>query len=1338
MKQGNKTILMLGLAGFFLWLVWNIGRITGYEHGVIRLALGLVLSLIVIFRWKPWLVVGLDSIWPVYVAGVAGMLFVVVGIIVPIRQIEWLGLIALLYACLRMGLPSAYSRDVLYGTFLMYWIHPLPGHIFNWIQLWMQTCSVNYAEWLLHCFNIRCWADGMILRTGFRSFEVPEACSGMSAVVTVLMSALGVAMLFRFKWYHTVPLLIIGLLQALMLNILRISMMVFLSSNMSFEWGEEFLHDTLGLFLFLSILLIQVEASWWHVSRKRKLCLKKAIEAGEEERPDEASTLPRFWRHVAKWGGLVVMVLLLIGGVVGAVYKHRPEHRSVMIGGIVEDMVRVDLESAERAVDVAISLLPHVPRYLLSHRALILTRRGKFDEALAEFNNLSSLTTIETAFKASTLMSLNQKENAILLLDALPLTAREIPGVAIIRAQYGVMEDNPDVVRENIMIAARSIAFVDRVRAFFPYLAEHGMWRVIADIDKFNVKYKDFSYALIAVQARLRSNRIGSAGDAIRLVLQTWPEDPRFLSSLFSVAIIQPNGEWENLFAKNLIANLATLDADHLADSINYSFRLNRPDLAWLAIMRLRIIDSQHPALTYTVARFGSQWFVFRRHKLGVHSENIYEQIDLKDFYLQSKAIEPFLAFWTHVPFAKDVTQNSHSQTSRKYLDMCMAELERRKADGCITARMKMMYPGVLSMSGRFKEAHTALTEIADSVPGKRSAALFQKALLYDSRGDWQKSYESLKRYFDSSAVPAINPVLLFVNALLNLNMGSCVLDVLKEARRDFQDSIVLDYAEAAVWDTFGFREEALFALARRKAGGIRPKNMIDLLYDTGRVTQARKMSAILNIQPIPDSKLKNKQFFLLSPAELAVARRWPRPLTDKEMADRAKKSCKSADAATSPFVKKLFVLEANWYAKKGKGSVSNPDIWKSAGRDNMECCVALHRLAVFLARQQEYDKATDVVRLALELTPQSLVMRRMLILLTKGEARCVAEAAAIFPEDPEIWLASIVSRTRSEKDRDWALEAIQSAVEKKRFSPGVMVRAGKFLLKKGFVKAAWSAAEDAISRGQGFLPAYVLGLECAAQTEDRKLAQSCAVGGAEHAIDPEPFFKVIVRVMSGSADDDVVRALEYLHKHLPENKEWVQHLAHIYFHKGDARRAIGLLAPVIDQDHGKMRVQSLLLAAEAARQEGNKRKAVNLLKVAYARYPQRVDVLNNLVYNLAQSKTTLVAARKLLPKLLELDHQSAVVWDTAAVVYMKMDQLALAWRYARKALRLVRKNDYAVPEIRVNAAEILYRMGDYDDASRQLKVVFKHSGRSYIVDMRAKALLVKIKEAPKEIFEDG
>jgi len=1337
MSGSRKAVL--GSVGvlFLIWLVLNFGRITADQDGLIRFVLGTFFSLLIMVRWKPSEIAGRLPSWLVPAAGLGGTLSVVGGIVFNVHQFEWLGLILLLYACLRWALPPRFEPDILLALLLAYWIHPLPGQVFGKFQLAMQKLSVNTAEWLLHGMNARIWADGFFLRTGFRVFGVPESCSGMRTAVTVMLCTLGAVVLLRLKWYAGLIFVALGVLQVLLLNVVRIVGMVLWSPRMPPEWGETFLHDSLGVFLLLAIGLVQAEVSIWRHVRNAKAEREKGIETGRLERRVRTSRLPAVWRRVLKWGWVAVTVLLVAGAAAAVIFKSRPRHRRIMRRAVIAGLMKTDLESAERAIGEQLKADPS-DASMLANMARVLVRRRKYGEALDVFALIpGELGAMLKLTKSQALMGTERGAEAAAIVDDLPGQWLKLPGVGILRAEYAARQDDPETAGKSVVLAAKSHIPIERVRSLFPYLAAHRQWQAIVEADDAK-PYEDPLNALIAVHASLNVNDIAGAAEALESAVKKWPNDVRFLDALSSVAVNRPGGVWGDRFAESLEANVSELGAERLPSYISRGFRLGRPDIAWLAYVRLRQLDPRTPAAYILPAEFGRQWFIVRRRRLGLKAGDWQEVIDLRPFYLQTRNLAPFKSLWDLVPLAGEIARGDSGEMRHRYLDMAIEELERQKKAGDSPRSLYTMHASALASAGRYPEAHAVLKEMDEAYPGSPADTLFGHAVFYERQRRWQESYEALRQYFAVVEMPGHMAYLMMINSMMRLDLGVAAMETADRARRAFPGAWETEAAVAAIWQVFGFREQALFTMTRVDAPAPLP-TIVQLLYETGRFEEAAKMSRVLGV-PIRRRTNAPKQRLILRPAEFAVSRRWPEPLSAEQMDSMAVTAAGSLAEATSQFVRHLTQLTAEWHRKHGSAEVSDAAIWRAAGRDELEQGTALHRLAVLLGRQRDYEGATSAVKQAVELLPRSAVLWRILVALTEGELSVIDKARAQCPDDPDLWLAWLVTRVRQGDKGEWLAKEIESAVVRDRFSVGAIVRAGDFLLRRGRIEEAAKAARYAVDKGPGLLASYVLGVGCALAKRDPRWALACAYGGVEHASNPSPFYRTIVKIkqLGGEMDGDMLVALEFLKERFPKEYQWTEDLGQAYFQQGDSKRVLSVLGPLINEGAVGVRFESLVLAAEAARLEGRPDEAVRILEAAYKIHPDKVPVLNNLVYLLSQDAASLPRARQLLPKLLEMGGDLFAVLDTAAMVYLRCGQVELAREYMSKALGKVDDNDYAALEVKLNEAGLLYRTGRYVEAKQKLEAIRIQAGNTPLVDYGAKALLEKVEDKLKEQRESG
>ena len=1348
MSMAKRVVLLAAMLLFAVWLAVHWDRVTGDADASIRFTLGVLFAGLMVLRRKSpdadYLPIP-DLLFPLALA--VGVLAALGGIIFRVHMLEWAGVLTLLFACSFWVSPSRFRTDLILAFVILFWVHPLPGQVFGWLQGVMQRLSVHGSELVLHGFNVRVWGDGTVLRTGYQNFLVPEACSGMRTSVTVFLSALGLGMLLRLRWWETCGFILLGLAQVLALNITRISYLVLWAPRMPPEWAENFLHDSLGAFLLGAIVLVQFEAAWWRWWSRRRAYIREGIRHRELEGPDKASIIPHPIRRLA----MILVVMTGIGlvgfGAFAVAYKSRAEHRKEMIREVAVGLMETDPASSLRALEEIRHLFP-ANTELLSLEAQAEFILSRFEEGLAHLDEVErlggTLDLREIIMKGWALTRVGRLAEARALVATLPPANDRIPGVAMLKAEFAAMDAQPGVAARHVLAAAGSHMMLPRIRALFPYLARHEQWQAIATADH-DRPYAEIYQALIALHANQQVGNLSGLMRVMEQALKAWPDDPRLMGALFEIASRRQGGEWMAHFERNFRANIGRLNADMLSAAESYAWRLMRADLAWLAHLHFERVSPGDPELLMAPARFGRNWTRFRRHQLLIQSDTADRMLDLSPVMSLFAQTRPISDFRRRVPQIEDVGKAAvDRQASRRYLEKGLAALEALDGQNALGERHMRLFPMTLAMLDRFDEAHARLDRISSVYPERAADVLFQHALLYDQQSAWQQSYETLADYARLEPYPNLTAELLRISAFMNLNLGVCAMRVLQEARSAFPGAVRLDLAESAIWDVFGHKAQALHVLTQSPAGNTSTV-AVGLLYATGRLTEAQRLSSVHGIATPPGTVSADPPMWL-PPAVLALTPRWPPPPDAAELQARITELGEDVRKATSPFIRELRQRMLEWAQGLqagdyvAAGPVQAGELiarWEEAGRTPLEKTGALYELAMLAARQQDSGLATAALRKAFEHTPASAVAWRALVALSSDDAATVRAAAEQCPRDPELFLAELVVSTREAADDQARWDAIAQRIDAAAagtvFSPETLIRAGDLLLASGKPALADRLARAALPRAQGLLAAHVLTLRTALLLGDADRALAATIRGIEQARDPVPFYRVLVdlKVARRQVDNDLLSALEYLQANRGDDPRWAEALGSLYFQKGDMRRALTIFGSVIDEDTKGVQVRTLLLAAEAARLDAKNERAVRILEAAYAMHPEQVSVLNNLVYLLAQNPQTVARAQSLLPKLLEIGGDRFAVMDTAAMVALRSGDTTQAAAWMEKALALLDKGEYAAREVRLNSAEVQARSGDVEAARRTLDELRSEPGGSNYIDQRARQLLRDIDMMP-------
>ena len=1306
MDIARKTVVAGAAALFSIWLLANWQWLQSDEDSLIRFVLGLLLSTLILLRPKTGGPFEASPPWVLWATSLAGALAAVTGIVFNVNQFEWLGIILVIFSCLRWALPPRFGRDLVLALILFYWIHPLPGQVFGALQIRMQVLSVWASEWMLHILNHQAWADGIVLRTGGHTFAVPEACSGMTTGVTVFLCSLGTAILVRFRWFEVVILVTLGLVQVVVLNIVRITHMVIAAPEMPRAWSENFLHDTLGTYLIISVILVQVEASIWRARRMKQIRKEEGIAAGDVERAEKATILPHFWRVLVRSAAIILPCVILAAALGLAVYKRRDTHRAAMIARSVPGMVSNSTERGLVAARKVLELDPskHEIRAELA-KGLILEKR--YRDALEELALISDVHWEPTydLMQAWCLYGVEDYENALARLDLLPANLVNAPGVAMLRAEIAATRGDAVMVAENIISASQTSHYIDRVRAIYAFLAANEQWEAISRSDQ-DRPYATIEEADFAVRAHLRVNEPERAATALKLAISKWPDELRFLDGLVALTRLRPEGEWRTRFLEILDLNVATLPAGRLAGHLLDCFALERPDVGWKVFRRLRALAPSAPVLDFAIARYGDEWFRFRRTEVGMSSAGLLAWIDMRPVVRLTQGMPLSSALWKQVPELDTLLTAELRSRRAVALGDCIAKLVQRREEGQLSGRQYRLFADAQALAGRFEMAHEVLDEMAEKFPALQGEATIRHAELYAKDDDWQSVYEVLRAYREGlDAVPmAVN--LLMANALLRMGFGAYALKVLDETAQDYPDTAQVKSTQVAFWDHFGEDEEAL-ALLRTHESDYSPDLLARLLHDTGRFREADKVAATYGVTGLAAPTEKGQRLYAV-PAEWAAARRWLEPPTAGQMLAAVSDLEPIATAGASPFTRGMAERNIAWLKSAGEGPGSELDDWLAVARDDDERGAALYRLLSLLAQYRRYDEAEVIAASSVEYWPRSRAVWRAWIALSEGRRDVVDRALQAVPRDPDVWLANIITGASEKRSEDWMQARIEEGL-KLGMSPHAMIRAGDFLLRKGLLGPAIAAAHTVEEADPTSLSSAMLSLRCAIAVKDMKWAEHASGRGAQNAFEPWPFYEAMVQIKWGADlhDPQVVKALEYLRTKFTDNLRWSRMLGDIYFKQGDMARALSVLKPTLSRDTEALSPYWFLVTAEAARQAGKPGDAITVLRRARAVYPADRNVLNNLVHSLAEQPRLLVEARALLEDdLLKGGELDFGMLDTAAFVYLRAGEMDQALGFSDRALAEADQSDPAWPYVALNAAEIRFHLGNLEDARERVEAV--------------------------------
>ena len=180
-----------------------------------------------------------------FLASVAGIRTVAALTIIPL----WIGIILYLY-----GAPVV--RVLIFPIFLMIFMIPVPSQIYSSLTIPLQLMVSKFSVILTSSLGIPIYAEGNVLHLPGRILEVVEACSGLRSLLTLFLLSL------VFGYFSLRSNLLRGILfisaipVAILVNIVRVSLIVITFYYFDFDLTSGSVHTWLGLTIFFLAMLI--------------------------------------------------------------------------------------------------------------------------------------------------------------------------------------------------------------------------------------------------------------------------------------------------------------------------------------------------------------------------------------------------------------------------------------------------------------------------------------------------------------------------------------------------------------------------------------------------------------------------------------------------------------------------------------------------------------------------------------------------------------------------------------------------------------------------------------------------------------------------------------------------------------------------------------------------------------------------------------------------------------------------------------------------------------------------------------------------------------------------
>jgi len=238
----------------FAMLVIDWGINPDYSHGYLIPFISIYMMWHALMERHP--TVYLSSMWELlpFLAGVALQVVALVG---AEHFLQGVSLVVVLWGLSLFLGGKEVARCLAVPVGYLIFMIPLPSIIWNKISLLLKLQASNITSFLLSTYgSIPFMQEGNIFHLTSGALEVADACSGLRSLISMLALGVLIAFISRYTLWKKWVLVIAAFPIAIIANIIRLVLLVFLADRYGISIAESFMHTLSGILVFVIGLIM--------------------------------------------------------------------------------------------------------------------------------------------------------------------------------------------------------------------------------------------------------------------------------------------------------------------------------------------------------------------------------------------------------------------------------------------------------------------------------------------------------------------------------------------------------------------------------------------------------------------------------------------------------------------------------------------------------------------------------------------------------------------------------------------------------------------------------------------------------------------------------------------------------------------------------------------------------------------------------------------------------------------------------------------------------------------------------------------------------------------------
>ena len=147
-------------------------------------------------------------------------------------------------------------KELLFPLVFLLFMISIDGQIYSFLTIPLQLFVSKLSVWLVSTIGVPVYREGNVIHLPDKIMQVVQACSGLRSMISLLMLSAIVSYLTLKSNILRFVLFLTGIPVAIFVNIIRVSLMVFVFYYFNYDLTKDSVHTVFGIIIFCIALIV--------------------------------------------------------------------------------------------------------------------------------------------------------------------------------------------------------------------------------------------------------------------------------------------------------------------------------------------------------------------------------------------------------------------------------------------------------------------------------------------------------------------------------------------------------------------------------------------------------------------------------------------------------------------------------------------------------------------------------------------------------------------------------------------------------------------------------------------------------------------------------------------------------------------------------------------------------------------------------------------------------------------------------------------------------------------------------------------------------------------------